>query len=277
MFQTVGPLFSPTQDSDGNLFAVSTNGDVYQVTEQGQMETAFSTGGQPTGLVFDSQGSSFIADLSHQAVLSQTVTDNRIEIIPVIKDFDGSALKGPNSMVLSEKNNSLFFTDSGPMGESSLESATGSLFVIDLGVSMLKPILFGCLAHPSGLVMNSAQNILYVAETLKNRILRVLVHTSGIYHTSVFHQFSGRLGPTALAMNARGQLFVARFDYQEATKHGLITVLNEEGEVLDDLCVNDCPELTGLWFSNIQNKKDTLYATESSTNSFLQINTTKEE
>jgi len=31
----VGPLYSPTQDSDGNLFAVSTNGDVYQVTEQG--------------------------------------------------------------------------------------------------------------------------------------------------------------------------------------------------------------------------------------------------
>jgi hypothetical protein len=45
MFQTTGPLYSPTQDSDGNLFAVSTNGDVYQVTEQGQMETAFSTGG----------------------------------------------------------------------------------------------------------------------------------------------------------------------------------------------------------------------------------------
>lgn len=116
-----------------------------------------------------------------------------------------------------------------------------------------------------------------MAETLKNRILRVIVHSSGVYHTSVFHQFSGRLGPTALAMNQRGNLYVARFDFQEASKHGLITVLNEEGEVLDDLCVNDCPELTGLWFSNIANKKDTLYATESSTNSFLQINTNKEE
>jgi len=153
------------------------------------METAFSTGGQPTGLVFDSQGSSFIADLSHQAVLSQTVTDNRIEIIPVIKDFDGSALKGPNSMVLSDKKNCLFFTDSGPLGESSLENPSGSLFVIDLGVSMLKPIVYGSLAHPCGLVINAAQDILYVAETLKNRILRVVLHSSGVYHTSVFHQF----------------------------------------------------------------------------------------
>jgi len=40
----------------------------------------------------------------------------------VIKDFDGKALKGPNSMILSEKNNALFFTDSGPLGETSIES-----------------------------------------------------------------------------------------------------------------------------------------------------------
>jgi len=116
--------------------------------------------------VFDQQGSSFIADQAHQAILSQTVTDNRIEITPVIKDFDGSALKGPNSMVLSEKNKTLFFTDSGPLGESSLENPSGSLFAIDLSVSMLKPIIFGKLAHPCGVALNPTENILYVAETL---------------------------------------------------------------------------------------------------------------
>ena len=93
------------------------------MTSEGSMEVAFSTGGQPTGLVFDAQGSSFIADQAHQAILSQTVTDMRIEITPVIKDFDGNNLKGPNSMVLSEKKNSLFFTDSGPLGESNIENA----------------------------------------------------------------------------------------------------------------------------------------------------------
>lgn len=105
----------------------------------------------------------------------------------MIKDFDGSNLKGPNSMVLSEKNNSLFFTDSGPMGESSLENPTGSIFAIDLAVSMLKPIVYGKLAHPSGLALNPTENVLYVAETLKNRILRIVLHSSGVYHTSVFY------------------------------------------------------------------------------------------
>lgn len=165
---------------------MSTNGDVYQVTE-GQMEITFSTGGQPTGLVFDMQGSSFIADQAHQAILSQTMVDNKLQIEPAIKDFDGNALKGPNSIILSEKNNSLFFTDSGPLGETSIENPTGSVFAIDLGVSMLKPVIYNKLAYPCGLALSNEENMLYIAETYANRILRIVIHSSGVYHTSVFH------------------------------------------------------------------------------------------
>lgn len=187
----------------------------------------------------------------------------------MIKDFDGSNLKGPNSMVLSEKNNALFFTDSGPLGESSIENPTGSVFAIDLGVSMLKPIVYGKLAHPSGLALSPNENVLYIAETLANRILRVVIHSSGVYHTSVFHQFSGRLGPTALAVSQAGKIYAARFDFTEVSKNGIITVINEDGEVDEELLVNDCPEITGLYFSKVQD--DILYATESSTNSLLKI------
>lgn len=269
LFQLAVPLYCPTEDSEGNLFAVSTNGDVYQVNE-GQMEVAFSTGGQPTGLVFDQHGSSFIADQAHQAILSQTVTDNRIEITPVIKDFDGHALKGPNSMVLSEKNNLLFFTDSGPLGESSLESPCGSIFAIDLSVSMLKPVIFGKLAHPSGVALSPSENTLYVCETLKNRVLRVVIHSSGVYHTSVFHQFSGRLGPTAIAVSPSGHLYVARYDFTECSKQGVISVINSEtGACEQELTVQDSAEITGLFFSRVQ--EDILYATESSSNSLLKI------
>ena len=193
----------------------------------------------------------------------------RIEITPVIKDFDGNNLKGPNSMVLSEKNNSLFFTDSGPLGESNLENASGSLFAIDLSVSMLKPIVHGTLAHPCGVALSPNENILYVAETLKNRILRVVIHSSGVYHTSVFHQFKGRLGPTALAVSENGQIYVARYDFQEASQHGIISILSDTGECEEELVVHDCSELTGLFFSKVQ--EDILYATESSTNSLLKI------
>lgn len=174
-------------------------------------------------------------------------------------------------MILSEKNNSLYFTDSGPLGESSIESPSGSVFAIDLSVSMLKPIIDGKLAHPCGLALSNDESMIYVAETGMNRILRIVCHNSGVYHTSVFHQFSGRFGPTALAIHPQdGKLYVARFDFTQSSKNGLISILDpNEGNIVEELNVSDSPEITGLFFSKVQD--DILYATESTTNSLLKI------
>lgn len=90
-------------------------------------------------------------------------------------------------MILSEKNNALFFTDSGPLGETSIESPNGSVFAIDLSVSMLKPIIDGKLAHPCGIALSNDESMIYVAETGRNRILRIVCHSTGVYHTSVYH------------------------------------------------------------------------------------------
>lgn len=113
--------YCPIEDAEGNLYVVINNGDIYQVTE-GRLEMAFSTNGQPTSIVFDQQGSSFIADSAHQAILSQTMNEHQMETTPVIKDYEGVPLKGPHSMILSEKQNALYFTDAGPFGESGLEN-----------------------------------------------------------------------------------------------------------------------------------------------------------
>ena len=45
LFTVAVPLYCPTEDSEGNLFAVSTNGDIYQQVNDGQFDVAFSTGG----------------------------------------------------------------------------------------------------------------------------------------------------------------------------------------------------------------------------------------
>ena len=116
---------------------------------------------------------------------------------------------------------------------------------------MLKPIVYGKLAHPSGLAMSPSENVLYVAETLNNRVLRIVIHSSGVYHTSVFHQFSGRLGPTAIAVDSNGLIYVARFDFTECSKDGIISILSENGELTEELLVNDCSEITGLFFSKV--------------------------
>ena len=71
-------------------------------------------------------------------------------------------------------------------------------------------------------------------------------------------------------MSPTGQLYVARYDFSECSKNGIISILNSEtGTCESELSVQDASEITGLFFSRIQD--DILYATESSTNSLLKI------
>ena len=58
----------------------------------------------------------------------------------------------------------------------------------------------------------------FVAEMLANRIVRFVQRPSGVYHMSVFYQFSGRMGPSALAIDADDNLYVGRFDFAGAWK-----------------------------------------------------------
>jgi len=241
----------------------------------GKLVHAFSTNGQPTSIVFDQQGSSFIADTAHQAILSQTMNENRIETSPVIKDYEGQALRGPYSMILSEKQNSLFFTDSGPWGESNLENPWGSIFAIDLAESILKKIQLESLACPTGLAVNLAEDVLFVCETWENRVLKVVLSEGGStekdqYHTSVFKQFSGRFGPTAMAVNHDGLIYVARLDFSHICDYGVITILNEKGKVEDEIILPKLPEITGLYFSKVH--ENVLYITEGSNNVLVSYN-----
>ena len=70
-------------------------------------------------------------------------------------------------------------------------------------------------------------------------------------------------------MSPDGSLYVARYDFTETGQNGLISILSDSGEHKEDLVVHECSEITGLFFSKVQD--DILFATESSTNSLLKI------
>ena len=257
--------YCPIEDIEGNLYVVNNNGDIYSyLAEEKKLQASFTTNGQPTSIVFDAEGNSFIADGAHQAILYQTYfQENRVETNPIIKDYEGMPLKGPHSLILSDKHNILFFTDAGPFGETSLEHPDGAIYAIDLTETQIKLVSSG-LAFPTGLALNEAETCLYVSETCRNRILKVVFNENGTYHTSVFKQFSGRFGPTAIARDPEsGNLYVARFEFEACTDKGIITVLSEDSEVIEEIKLPGLPELSGLYFS--RQDQGILFATERST------------
>ena len=262
------PIYSPTEDKAGVLYVASANGYVYQLAE-GEINSLYNTSGQPTGLVFDAEAGSYIADSAHQAVLSQGLAGPRAEKFEVIKDFEGVPLLGPNSLIANKDANTLFFTDSGAFGHTSVANPRGSVFTVDLEANSIKPLIYGLLAYPYGLALSPNESALYVAEMCKNRILRLIQYPSGIFHCSTFYQFSGRFGPTALAMHPKGCLFVARYDFPECSKDGVITVIRERGDIEGEIIIPNGPEITGLYFS--KSNPDLLYVTEKTTNSLYKI------
>jgi sugar lactone lactonase YvrE len=47
--------------------------------------------------------------------------------------------------------------------------------MIDLELSIVRPLAYSCLSYPSGLAINKNEKILYVSETAKNRVLRFVL------------------------------------------------------------------------------------------------------
>jgi sugar lactone lactonase YvrE len=250
------PVSSPTFGPSGDLFTISIAGDIFRYTgsaeydNEFQAETWGNSSGQPQGLEFDNQGVAFVCDAAHQAIfrIIRVETEDgmqRQEIEPYVREYEQSQFLGPNSLCLSRQTGMLYFTDSGPFGETSLQNPRGSVFAISPSTQLLIPLCLNTLAHPCGLALSPDEKNIYVAETAMNRILRFSQHPPQVFHCSVFHQLAGRFGPTAIAVSSNGDLFVAHFDFAENTETGRVVVINRDGEVTGYISVPG-PEITGL-------------------------------
>ena len=262
------PIYSPIEDKAGNLYVTSSNGYVYQINEA-EITPLYNTSGQPTGLAFDSEAGSYIADSAHQAIFSKGLTEAKAERLEVIKDYEGVPLLGPNSLIINKDGNAMFFTDSGPFGLTGLANPRGSVYTVNIEASSIKPLIHELLAQPYGLTLSLDESSLFVAEMCKNRVLRLVQHPTGIFHFSTFCQFSGHFGPSALAMHQSNYLFVAQYDFPECSKNGTIAIINKENVIESEIIIPDGPEITGLHFSH--SNPDLLYVTEKTTNSLYKI------
>eukprot|EP00434_Breviolum_minutum_P014155 symbB.v1.2.012480.t1/scaffold861.1/size176854/10 len=249
------PVTSPTFGPSGDLFAVSSAGDIFRYSSiegyenEFQMEAWGNSSGQPLGLDFDSQGVAFVCDAAHQAIFRIVRVEREggtfaHQIDPYVKEYEQSQFLGPNSLCLSRQTGMLYFTDSGPLGETSLQNPRGSVFAISPSTQLLIPLCLNTLAHPCGVALSPDEKNIYVAETAMNRILRFTQHPPQVFQCSVFCQLSGRFGPTALAPATTALLFhveipATGFDclLNFAVKPGVALQQVQQGitEVIDEL------------------------------------------
>src|SRR5690554_1817911 len=117
----------------------------------------------------------------------------------------------------------MYFTDSGMFGDTGLHCPKGSLFRIahTPSVQLLLPITYETLAYPWGVATSPDGKFIFVAETMQNRVIRYFQQPSGVYHGSVFLQLSGRIGPSVLACDQQGSLYVAHYDVAGSLKEGV--------------------------------------------------------
>lgn len=107
-----------------------------------------------------------VADHAHAAVL---VLHEDGSQQTVVNEYEGEPFKGPSAVAFDESG-SMYFTDGGPLGETSLAAPTGSVFQVTTagGKSILRPLLLRCLANPTGIALSPDGACVYVARTRRS-------------------------------------------------------------------------------------------------------------
>ena len=85
---------------------------------------------------------------------------------------------------------------------------------VDTRVYLVESISVTAPYHFNSMVLNLMLNLSnrYVAEMMKNRVLRFFKKPGGHYHGSVFIQLSGGVGPSCLTLDAQGSLYIGQFE-----------------------------------------------------------------
>jgi sugar lactone lactonase YvrE len=255
-------LCSPFFDGNNTLHVCFQNsGEVWRVSPSGQLTRFHSTQGQAAGGCFDAEGCLYVADFAHSAVLKSAGDGEQEMVVGVYED---RPLKGPHCVI--SHGLSIIFTDSGPRGETGLHSPTGSVFMIKGSPPLLVPISMNNLAYPTGVA--TFGGFIYVAEQCNNRVLRFWQEPAGVYNSSVFYQNSGGVGPSCIAIDHKGTLYVGIYETSLSGKStGKVLVISDSGQLVS-VVTTAGPEVTGV---AINASTKTLYVTERSTGTIFEV------
>ena len=242
-------ITNPREDLSGELYVCNECGELISFNQDGNYSTFLTLGGMPKCIAFGSSNDSiYIADSMNKVVYEKS-TEKDKEVSFIFRDYSGISLKGPTSIVRSKDDDFILVTDAGNFGSSTIVNSSGSIYLFDLNNNVLRPIILNNLAYPCDIFYDKEEDIFYVAEMLNNRILRLVQNPKGIFHTSVFYTFNGKLGPSAITMDEMGNLYIARSDFFSPNKkynHGIISIITKEGNLIGEILVKGYSEINGI-------------------------------
>ena len=213
-------LEGPSFDRAGNLYVTDIPfGRVFRVSPGGDWTLITEYDGWPNGLKIHKDGRIFLTDYKRGIMLLDSATGK----VTALVDHRGSeSFKGVNDLFFAA-NGDLYFTDQGQTG---LHDPTGRVYRYDTAGRLT--LLVNTVPSPNGLVMNKAENVLYVGVTRGNAVWRLPIMADGsVSKVGLFIQMSGgHAGPDGMALDAEGGLVVAhpsttawRFDHLGRPTH----------------------------------------------------------
>lgn len=247
-------LEGPSFDRDGNLWVVDIPwGRLLKITPSGEVSVGAEYDGEPNGLKFHKDGRAFICDHKNGIM----VFDPKTGVAePFLERSSLERFKATNDLIFTS-NGDMYFTD---QGQTSLADPTGRLY--RLRVDGRLECLLDNIPGPNGLVLNKAENVLFLAVTRANAIWKITLLGNGdIAKVGTYIQMSGGNGPDGLAIDEDDNIAVCHVGF------GAVWLFSAKGEPMLRI---DAPEghmTTNCAYGGPDNK--TLFITESKTGTVL--------
>lgn len=240
-------LEGPSFDRAGNLFMVDVPfGRIFKMTPGGEFDVVAEYDGWPYGLKIHRDGRIFVTDYKNGLMIVDPASGS---VTPLLEDHTPRSLKGVNDLIFA-RNGDLYFTD---YGQTDLHDPTGRLYRLRNDGRL--ECLSGIIPGPNGLVLNTAETLVFVAATRSNEIWRMTIMPDGsIVKVSIFARLGGGVGPDGLAADQAGNVFVAHPGF------GVVWGFSRRGEPIYRIDSPNGDEVTNLAFGGPDRR--TLFITE---------------
>ena len=184
----------------------------------------------------EASGRLYVTDMAAGAVMQIQEGEEAVEGTQddnvFVNEYEGNALNGPHTIRFGP-DGSMFFTDAGPFGDSTIQEPRGSVYCVGVdhsGAQVLKPIVSSCLASPAGLAFLPMAMPFTSADAEESSQLFSINWCVAVQRT-----INSAAEWALLPLRSDGTLYVTVSTRNCADK-SVVSVLSSEGELSETLC-----------------------------------------